>query len=51
MNDLIRGKLKENVKLEDIIKKYNLNYKSKRKKTYNFRVYSYCLLFFLKRNI
>ena len=51
MNDLIRGKLKENVKLEDIIKKYNLNYKSKRKKTYNFRVYSYGLLFFLKRNI
>ena len=51
MNDLIRGKLKENVKLQDIVKKYNLNYKSKRKKTYNFRVYSYYLLFFLKRNI
>ena len=32
MNDLIRAKLKEIVKLQDIIKKDDLNYKSKRGK-------------------
>ena len=32
INDLIRDKLKEIFKLQDIIKKYNLNYKSKREK-------------------
>ena len=36
MNDFIRTKLKEMVKLQDIVKKDNLNYKSKRGKTYNF---------------
>ena len=35
MNDLVRAKLKEIVKLKDIIKKDDLNYKSKRRKTYN----------------
>ena len=33
MNYLIRVKLKETVKLQDIIKKDNLTYKSKREKT------------------
>ena len=32
INDLIRDKLKEIFKLQDVIKKYNLNYKSKREK-------------------
>ena len=32
MNDLIRGKLKEAIELQDIIKKDDLNYKSKRGK-------------------
>ena len=36
MKDLISVKLKEIVKLQDIIKKGDLNYKSKRGKTYNF---------------
>ena len=36
LNDLIRAKLIEIVKLRDIIKKDDLNYKSKRGKTYNF---------------
>ena len=36
MNDLIRSKLKGTVELQDIIKKDDLNYKSKRGKTYNF---------------
>ena len=38
MNDLIRAKLKEVVKLKDT-KKYDLNYKLKREKTYNFGKY------------
>ena len=33
INDLIHVKLKEIIKLQDIIKKDDLNYKSKRKKT------------------
>ena len=36
MNDLIRSKLKGTVELQDIIKKDDLNYKSKCGKTYNF---------------
>ena len=36
MNDLIRSKLKGTVELQDIIKKDDQNYKSKRGKTYNF---------------
>ena len=36
MNDLIHAKLKEIVELQDIIKKDDLNYKSKRGKTYIF---------------
>ena len=36
VNDLIRSKLKGTVELQDIIKKDDLNYKSKRGKTYNF---------------
>ena len=32
INHLIRDKLKEIFKLQDVIKKYNLNYKSKREK-------------------
>ena len=39
MNDLIRVKLKKTVKLQDVIKKDDLNYKSKRGKTYNFGKY------------
>ena len=36
MNDVIHANLKEIVTLQDIIKKCNLNYKSKCGKTYNF---------------
>ena len=39
MNDLIHAKLKEINKLQDVIKKDDINYKSKRKKTYNFGKY------------
>ena len=39
MNDLIRAKLKEIFELQDIIKKDDLNYKLKRRKTYNFSKY------------
>ena len=39
MSDLIRAKLKEIVDLRNIIKKDYLNYKSKRRKTYNFSKY------------
>ena len=49
MNDLICVKLKEIVKLQDIIKKDDLNYKSKRGKTYNFGKHS--LLIVLLRDI
>ena len=45
MNDLIRTKLKEIVKLQDVIKKNDLNYKSKRGKTYNFGKYSLPIFF------
>ena len=36
MNDLIRANLKEIIELQDIIKKDDLNYISKHRKTYNF---------------
>ena len=39
MNDLIRFKLKEFVKLQINIKKDDLNYKYKRRKIYNFGKY------------
>ena len=45
MNDLTRAKLKEIVELNDIIKKDDLNYKSKRRKTYNFSKYSLPIVF------
>ena len=45
MNDSIGDKLKETVKLEDIIKKDDLNYKSKCGKTYNFGKYLLLLVF------
>ena len=47
MNDLIRAKLKEIIELQDIVKKNDLNYNSKRKITYNFSKYlltTYCFL-------
>ena len=44
MNDLIRVKLK-NVKLPNIIKKDDLNHKSKCGKTYNFGKYSLPIIF------
>ena len=40
MNDLIRSKLKEIGKLQDIIKADDLNYTSKREKAYHFGKYS-----------
>ena len=45
MSDLTCVKLKEIVKLQDIIKKDGLNYKSKRGKTYNFGKYSLSIVF------
>ena len=48
MNDLIRAKLKEVLEMQDMIKNDDLNYKSKRGKTYNFSKYS-LPIFFLKR--
>ena len=45
MNDLIRAKLKEIFELQDIIKKDDLNYKLKRRKTYNFSKYLLPLAF------
>ena len=45
MNDFVRAKLKENVKLQDIIKTDELQYKSKRRKVYNFNEYSLHILF------
>ena len=44
MNDLT-AKLKEIVELQDIIKKDDLNYKSTRRKTYNFSKYSLPIVF------
>ena len=45
MNNLIRGKLKENVNLQDIIITDNLPYKSKSRKVFNFSEYSLPFLF------
>ena len=45
MNDLISDKLKEIVNLQDIIKKYNLRYKSKSRKVYNFNGFSFPIVF------
>ena len=45
MNYLISAKLKEIVELKNIIKKDNLNDKSKREKTYNFSIYSLPIIF------
>ena len=45
MNNLNRAKLKEIANLGDIIKKEDLNYKSKREKTYNFSKYSIPMFF------
>ena len=45
MNDLIRAKLKEIVELQDIIKKDDLNYKSKQGKAYNLSKYSLPIVF------
>ena len=41
---MIRGKLKEIFKLQDIIKKYDLNYKSKREKIKILINIHYCFL-------
>ena len=53
MNDLIRVKLKEIVKLHDNIKKDYLDYKSKPGKTYKFGKYSLPIVFLntYKKNI
>ena len=47
MNDLILAKSKEIVVTQDIIKKDDLNYKWKRRKTYNFNKYSLPIVFFI----
>ena len=47
MNDLIRVKLKEVINLQDIIRTDELNYKSKRRKVYNFTEY-FLLIVFLR---
>ena len=43
MNDLIRTKLKKIFNLQEIIKTDELNYKSKRRKVYNFVNIAYLL--------
>ena len=45
MNDLSRAKLKKIVKFQCIVKKDNLNYKSKLGKIYNFGKYSLPVVF------
>ena len=45
MNDLIRAELKDIVKLQDIIRKGDLNYKSKCGVAYNFGKYSLPIVF------
>ena len=45
MNNLIRDNFLKIVNLQDIIKKDNLNYKSKCGKTYNFGKYSSPIVF------
>ena len=50
MNDLIRVTLKEIAELQDIIKKDDLNYKSKCGKTYSFSKYSLTIVFLTYRH-
>ena len=50
MNDLIRVTLKEIAELQDIIKKDDLNYKSKCGKTYSFSKYSLTIVFLRYRH-
>ena len=45
MDDLIRDKLKQIVNFQDIIITVDLNYKSKRVKTYNVGKYSLYIVF------
>ena len=45
MNDLVLYKLKEIIKLPDIIKTDELRYRSKRRKVYNFSEYSLPIVF------
>ena len=45
MNDLIRAMLKEIIALQDANKKDDLDYKSKRGKTYSFSKYSLPIVF------
>ena len=45
MNDLIRDKLKQIVNFQDIIITVDLNYQSKRVKTYNVGKYSLYIVF------
>ena len=45
MNDFVRVKLKEIVNLQDVIKKDDVNYKSKGGKAYNFGKYSLPIVF------
>ena len=45
MNGLIRAELKRIIELQEIIIKDDLNYKSKRGKTYNFSKYSLPIVF------
>ena len=45
LNNLIINKLKEIIKLQDIIKTDDLYYKSKRRKIYNFTKYSLPIVF------
>ena len=45
MNDLIRAELKEIAELQNIIKKDDLNYKSKPEKTCSFNKYSLPIVF------
>ena len=50
MNDFIRVTLKEIAELQDIIKKDDLNYKSKCGKTYSFSKYSLTIVFLTYRH-
>ena len=45
MNNLIYANLKEIVKFQDVIRKDDLNHKSKGRKTYNFSKYSLLIVF------
>ena len=45
LNNLINNQLKEIIKLQDIIKKDDLYYKSKRRKNFNFTEFSLPIVF------